>query len=111
MVDTKGRLSISKMAQLLDVSTTTVKRWYSWYENDNYEKPADLVLPKYVKDNRGTKFFLPEDIEMFERFKDMINNQYRGVMAEFNAYYQWGVYGKTRLNKLTARKENNNNNA
>ena len=48
---------------------------------------------------------------MFERFKDMINNQYRGVMAEFNAYYQWGIYGKTRLNKLTARKENNNNNA
>jgi hypothetical protein len=107
MVDTKGRLSISKMAQLLDVSTTTVKRWYSWYENDNYEKPADLVLPKYIKDSRGTKFFLPEDIEVFERFKDMINNQYRGVMAEFNAYYQWGRYGKTRLNKITARRENN----
>lgn len=105
MSDTKGRLSISKMAQLLNVSTITVKRWYAWYENDNYEKPQDLVLPPYVKDNRGTKFFLPEDIEVFERFKDLINNQYRGVMAEFNAYYQWGKYGKSRLKRVNARKD------
>ena len=99
MQDTKGRLSISKMAQLLDVSTATIKRWYAWYENDDYEKPAGLVLPKYIKDNRNTKFFLPEDIDVFERFKDMINNQYRGAMSEFNAYYQWGKYGTERLKR------------
>ena len=101
MSDTNGRLSISKMAQLLNVSTATMKRWYAWYENDDYEKPSDLILPKYVKDNRGTKFFLPNDIEVLERFKDMINHQYRGAMAEFNAYYQWGRYGTARLEKMS----------
>jgi hypothetical protein len=98
-MDTRGRLSISKIAQLLDVSTTTLKRWYAWYEDDNYEKPSDLVLPKYVKDSRNIKYFLPADIELFERFETLINTQYRGVMAEFNAKYQWGKYGKERLKK------------
>lgn len=97
---TRGRISISKVAQIIGVSTATVKRWYAWYENENYEKPADLVLPTYIKDGRGTKYFLPIDIDTFERFKYLINTQYRGAMAEFNAYYQWGQYGTHRLEKL-----------
>ena len=100
---TKGRLSISKMAQLLNVSTATLKRWYAWYENENYEKPADLKLPEYIKDNRGIKYFLPSDIDIFEQFQYLINTQYRGAMAEFNAYYQWGRYGTKRLERKQSR--------
>ena len=106
-VETRGRLSISKMAQMLNVSTATVKRWYAWYENENYEKPKDLVLPEYIKDNRGIKYFLPSDIDVFERFKDLINTQYRGAMAEFNAYYQWGRYGTKRLERKQEKEKNN----
>lgn len=100
-----ARLSISKVAQILDVSTATIKRWYAWYENENYDKPADLVLPSYTKDNRNTKLFLPKDIEVFERFKSLLNTEYRGAMAEFNAYYQWGRYGTKRLERIKERKD------
>ena len=104
MFNADGRLSISKVALILDVSTTTIKRWYAWYENENYDKPEDLKLPSYVKDGRGTRYFLPEDVEVLETFKNRLQTDYRGAMAEFNAYYQWGRYGTARLERMRGNK-------
>lgn len=90
--------SITTTSALIEVSVPTIKRWYQWYENDDYVKPKGLVLPKYYhKDNRGTKFFKASDIQKLIEFRIDLNNKYRGAMGEFNAYYQWGNRGKRAL--------------
>ena len=38
------KFSVSKVAQILDLSTTTIKRWYKWYENPDYEKPPRIEI-------------------------------------------------------------------
>lgn len=92
------RYSTSRVAQILDVSVATLNRWYKWYESDDYEKPVGLKLPKYIRDTRGTKLFTMADIQELTAFKVALQNEYRGVMAEFNAVYQWGQRGTEILN-------------
>ena len=88
-------VSISRAAMLIDVSTVTIKRWYKWWENDQFEKPKDLFLPSYChKDRRGTKFFRKEDIPALKEFRNKIQTVHKGCMAEFNAVLQWGKRGK-----------------
>lgn len=100
-------ISISKMAQVLGVSTNTIKRWYKWYENDDFEKPEGLVLPAYKTDNRGTKFFKVGDVVTFEQFMEDMKrgNKYHGCMADFNAAWQWGQRG-TGIMERKKEKEN-----
>jgi len=99
------RFSTSRTAQILDVSTNTLKRWYMWYENDSYEKPADLKLPQYTTDKRRTKFFTMADIQVLEQFKVDLKGKYRGIMSDFNADYQWGQYGTVRTERKKRKKE------
>lgn len=103
MSDTK--FSIAKVAQIIDVSTTTLKRWYKWYEDADYEKPIELKLPEYTTDNRGTKFFKFSDIVKLKQFKEDLQGKYYGVMADFNANYQWGQRGTKILNKKLKKEE------
>ncbi len=86
--------STSRTAQILDVSDRTLTRWYMWYENDRFKKPSGLKLPEYVRDSRGTRFFTMDAIQELEKFKRDLQSCYRGCMAEFNAYWQWGKRGK-----------------
>lgn len=88
------RFSTARAAQILDISTETLKRWYKWYEDEKWEKPEGLKLPEYTTDNRGTKFFTMEQVQELVTFRDKLHNEYRGCMAEFNSYYQWGQRGK-----------------
>lgn len=94
-------LSVSKVCLLLEISTATVKRWYKWWENDNFPKPAGIPpLPSYVyRDRRKTKFFHKKDLPLFSAFEEALRGPYKGCMAEFNAAYQWGKKGETYLNK------------
>lgn len=102
------KFSTARTAQILDISTETLKRWYKWFENDSYVKPDGLKLPKYTTDNRGTKFFTMEDIQQLEDFKQKLQTEYRGCMAEFNAHWQWGQRGTKILEKKKRKEENNN---
>lgn len=101
-------LSVGKVCLLLDVSPMTVKRWYIWWENKEFEKPKGLYLPKYYhRDRRKTKFFKEEDIPLLEKFRDDLRGKYKGAMSEFNAVYSWGQVGKDKLKenyKITKRK-------
>ena len=93
-------LSISRVAMLMNVSTTTIQRWYRWWEAPGFEKPSDLSLPKYVHcDRRKTKFFLKEDIPALREFQRKLSTTHRGVMSEFNAAYQWGKLGSDMLER------------
>lgn len=83
-------VSISEVAQQLEVSNDTIFRWYQWYEDDSFEKPEDLVLPKYVYlDKRRTKFFHINDVDLLKDFKKSLgkDGKYRGVMAKYNSYF------------------------
>lgn len=93
------RFSIARAAQISDVSTNTIKRWYKWYENDDYIKPEGLKLPSYTVDGRGTRFFTMEAVQELIQFKNDLQGKYRGCMAEFNAYWQWGQRGTNILEK------------
>ena len=102
----KEKISISRVAQAIDVSTQTLKNWYKWYEDDEYEKPIELKLPEYfILDGRGTKFFNQEDIAKLLDFKNKLQMEYKGVMAVWNAEHQWGTRGA----EILQRKEEKSN--
>lgn len=97
--------STSRTAQILDISTQTLKRWYKWYNNDDFIKPSGLTLPTPAVNNQGTMFFTIEQIQELQVFHMDLQTKYRGCMAEFNAAYQWGTRG-TKI--LTVGKQFNN---
>lgn len=102
------KYSTSRTAQKLDISTETLKRWYKWYEDDDYVKPVGLKLPSYVTDRRNTKFF--SDIAVLElmTFKKQLEGEYRGCMADFNAKYQWGKRGQVIIKNKEKKKGDKN---
>ena len=88
----------SRTAQILDISTQTLKRWYKWYNSTDFEKPAELKLPEPKTDSKNTMLFTMEQIQELHQFQIDLNSKYRGIMAEFNATYQWGQRGTKILN-------------
>ena len=88
----------SRTAQILDISTQTLKRWYKWYTDTDFIKPAGLKLPIPEVDSRGTMLFTIEQVQELHQFQIDIRSKYRGIMAEFNATYQWGQRGTKILN-------------
>lgn len=88
----------SRTAQILDVSTQTVKRWYKWYNSKDFEKPTELKLPEPKIDGKNTMLFTMEQIQELHQFQIDLRSKYRGIMAEFNATYQWGQRGTKILN-------------
>ena len=101
----------SRTAQILDISTNTLKRWYKWYYSSDFEKPKGLKLPEPKRDSKKTMLFTMEQIQELHQFQVDLRTKYRGCMAEFNAVYQWGTRGNSILNlgkQYTKRKENNN---
>ena len=88
----------SRAAQILDISTQTLKRWYKWYHSDDYQKPIGLKLPEPEISGNGTMLFTMEQIQELHKFQTELRTIYRGAMAEFNAVYQWGRKGTKILN-------------
>ncbi len=87
---TDNYLTLGQVAQHLGVANNTIKRWYQWYEDDTFNKPTDLELPKYhYFDRRGTKFFEKTDLPLFEDFQAKLQRGqiYWGIMAEFNQQF------------------------
>ena len=106
----KERFTTARAAQILDVSTQTLKRWYNWYHSTDFDKPAELKLPEPKMDGKNTMLFTMEQIQELHQFQIDLRSKYRGVMAEFNATYQWGQRGTKILNvgKQYKKKEKNN---
>ena len=87
-------ISIGKASQMLEMSTNTIKRWYKWWESEEFEKPSDLILPPYYyKDKRMTKFFKMSDLPVLDDFRNKLQSTHRGAMSDFNAADQWGKRG------------------
>lgn len=103
----------SRTAQILDISTQTLKRWYKWYNSTDFEKPKELKLPEPKTDSKNTMLFTMEQIQELHQFQMDLRSKYRGIMAEFNAIYQWGQRGTKILSagkagKQYKKKEENN---
>ena len=99
------RFSTARTAQILDISTKTLKTWYRWWEDESFTKPEGLKLPKYTTDNRGTKFFTMEAVQELAQFKKDLQTKYRGCMATFNAIYNWGQRGSRILEKKAKKRK------
>lgn len=106
-----GKFSTARAAQILDISTTTLKRWYKWYEDETWEKPVGLKLPQYTVDSKGTRYFTMEAVQELQEFYKELQKggKYYGCMAEFNAYYQWGRRGTHILERKASKNEQNEN--
>ena len=89
----KERFTTARAAQILDVSTSTLKRWYKWYNAKEYTKPDGLKLPEPEITTQGTMLFTMEQVQALHQFEIDLRTKYRGCMAEFNAVYQWGQRG------------------
>nr|DAG65319.1 MAG TPA: plasmid partitioning protein RepA [Caudoviricetes sp.] len=99
------KFTTARAAQILDISTQTLKRWYKWYNSDAYEKPQDLKLPQPEITSSGTMLFTMAQVQELSKFKQDLQTVYRGCMAEFNAYWQWGKRGTD----ILRRRENKSN--
>lgn len=98
--------STARTAQILDISTNTLKRWYKWYESNDYKKPEGLILPAPTKNNRGTMYFTMAQIQELHKFQIDLRTIYKGCMSDFNAVYQWGQRGTKILQKKEKEKKN-----
>lgn len=95
------RFSTARTAQIIDISTQTLRRWYKWYNDPNYKKPQGLKLPKPVTDHQQIMYFTMKQVQELAQFKEDLQGKYRGCMSEFNAVYQWGKRGTAILtNKI-----------
>ena len=63
------KFSTARAAQILDISTNTLKRWYKWYHSDDYQKPIGLKLPEPEISGNGTMFFTMEQIQELHKFQ------------------------------------------
>ena len=72
------KFSTARTAQILDISTETLKRWYKWYEDEKWEKPTGLKLPTPERDNRNTMFFTMQQVQELVAFRDRLNSDLRG---------------------------------
>lgn len=99
------KFTTARAAQILDISTNTLKRWYKWYNSEAYEKPQDLKLPQPEITSSGTMLFTMSQVQELSKFKQNLQTVYRGCMAEFNAYWQWGKRGTD----ILRRRENKSN--
>lgn len=100
--------STSRTAQILDISTNTLKRWYKWFNSADFEKPLGLRLPEPIIDSKSTMYFSMNQIQELFQFKADLQTKYRGCMAKFNAIYQWGERGSKILNVGKQYKEEKN---
>lgn len=91
-------IRIGMASKMIGTTCRTIRRWYKWYENNEFSKPDGLVLPEYeFKDKTPALYFRKEDIKVLAEFKRRVNTVDKGCMAEFNAVRQWGKYGKKNI--------------
>lgn len=80
-------LTIGQVSKLINRTPRTIKHWYNWAEENG---KLNLLPEIIIKDEKGTRYFKEDDIEMFETFKSQITY---GMMSEYNKK-NWGKRGK-----------------
>lgn len=83
-----GKLTASQVANKLEISAYTLKRWYKWYENEDPKKLEELFkkgmprLPKYETIGATNwRYWNEQDLEQLEKFKNYIPNTRAGFMG------------------------------
>ena len=99
-----GKLTASKVANQVDVSTKTLTTWYKFYESD-LPKPDDMPeLPKYEQAyEKAPRYWNPEDIPKIIAFKEWIPRGPHGVMGAININ-SWTITYRNKLKEKRAAK-------
>ena len=84
MVD-NNKLTASKVANQVDVSTKTLTNWYKFYNSD-IPKPEDMPeLPEYEQAyEKAPRYWKQEDIPKIIAFKEWVPKGKSGVMGDIN---------------------------
>lgn len=84
-----NRLTASQVANKLNISVYTLKRWYKWYENEDVRKLDELFkngmpeLPVYETiGSTNWRYWNEEDLEQLKKFKEFIPNTRGGFMGD-----------------------------
>lgn len=89
-----GLFTCHDIAEALDVSSLTIKRWVWWYE-EKVEEGYDFSeqIPEYTIDCQGVRLWeaTPETINQFKAFRESLG---KNPFAEYNALHHWGRRGK-----------------
>lgn len=94
--------SLVQAAKELGMSHQTLWRYYDWWGNPNFEKPNDpeLQLPKICYfGHRRTAYIRKSDLCLIKKFKELLNEKYRGIMGEYNSIASWGKIGEQILKR------------
>lgn len=99
-LEVEGLYTANQVAQKLNINTMTLKRWYQWYENPNYNHPEELKLPPYIIVSRNRVMaWKPEDLSMLEEFQRLLHLKYRGIMRDYHQSVSYGNIGRERFIK------------
>ena len=88
-----GKLTTGQVANRLNISTYTLKRWYQFWENlkatdikelDRLIKEGMPILPDYIHfGNRGDRIWDEEDITDLEAFKNWVPATKNGIFKKY----------------------------
>lgn len=96
----EGYLTFRDISYRLDISEGSLRRYFWWYNNPEWKKPEDLILPKLYQ--VGSKHQLAiklEDLHFIQEFREKLRTKYYGIMGEFHAVRSWGKRGKEILDR------------
>lgn len=86
-----AKLTASQVANKIEKSVYTLKRWYNWYEQltpnelNNYIKNGMPKLPKYETiGSTQWRYWEEEDIEQIKKFSEWVPHTRGGVMGNLN---------------------------
>lgn len=85
-------IRIGKVAEILDRSPLTIKRWYAWQEEFGPNPTLGELPTMHRKGPRMDRYFDSEDIPKLIHFRDQLKLN-PGIMKEFNRRFK-GENGK-----------------
>lgn len=86
-----GKLTASQVANRIDKSVYTLKRWYTWYEQLSDEDKQKHIkngmpeLPQYETIGATQwRYWNEDDIEQIKKFSEWVPHTRGGVMGNLN---------------------------
>jgi hypothetical protein len=101
--DLGNYLSMTELSVFIQRSLFTIRRWYTWYYDDQYPKPplTPTIPPIYQEAPRRKLYWHKDDLGQMIRFRNYIKRA--RPMGEFSAT-QWPEGYKNKSGKSRKRK-------
>jgi hypothetical protein len=94
------KLNADEIVKELNITKTTLNRWYKWY-NMTENKPTNCPeLPKYEQQySTAPRFWNEDSIEALRKFKNWVPKGSKGLMGEVSQVY-WAKRKRSKKYKI-----------